>query len=342
MQLHQIYIGDLVSKSSRNFRRLRLHGDFTVEWYDMAQKISDLRVVATSSAVSLADVTLNALIGWVTGSTVMFSQALQGLSDLTTGGLLLNGVRNSKKIADDRYQFGYGRELFFWVLMAGLLMFLGTGAVSVYLGYQQFVQPHQLDNAYLAIGFLLFGTVTNGYAFSLSVKRLRQTRPQANWWWQLRHSSIVETKATLLVDFLGTVAAIMGLIALLAYALTGNAKFDGLGSIAIGLAMMVASTYLIRDVRSLIVGRSVDGQTSRAIISATKSVQGVEDVLDLRTMYLGSGRLLVIIEVHLEDNFTTDQIEAVTDIIKGSIQAKVPEARHIQVEIETPEGESLS
>lgn len=307
----------------------------------MPKKISDLRVVATSSAVSLADVTLNLLAGFITGSSVMFSQALQGLSDLTTGGLLLNGVKKSTKTADTRYQFGYGREVFFWVLMAGLLMFLGTGTVSLYLGYRQLVQPNPLESEYLAIGLLLFGTITNGYALSLSIKRLRQTHPQANWWWQLRHSSIVETKATLLIDFLGTTAAVLGLTALLAYAFTGNARFDGLGSVAIGLAMMVASVLLIRDVRSLIVGRSVDEQTAAEIVSAAQSVDGVNTVLDLRTMYLGSGRLLVIIEVHLADDLTTNQIETITDRIKGRVQARIPAAHHIQVEIETPDGESL-
>lgn len=307
----------------------------------MPGKLSDLRVVATSSAVSLADVLLNAVAGWLTGSTVLLSQALQGLSDLTTGGLLLNGVKRSKRKADTKYQFGYGREVFFWVLMAGLLMFLGTGAISLYLGYRQFVDPHPLENEYLAIGLLLFGTATNGYALSLSIKRLRQTHPQANWWWQLRHSSIVETKATLLIDFLGTVAAVLGLAALTAYAVSDNARFDGLGSIAIGLSMMIASVFLIKDVRSLIVGRSVDDESARAIIAAAEAVDGVRDVLDLRTMYLGSGKILVILEVHLDDHFTTAQIEVITDTVKSSIQRTIPEVQHIQVEIETPGGGGL-
>lgn len=304
----------------------------------MAHKLSDLRVVATSSVVSLADVLLNAAAAWATGSTVLLSQALQGLSDLTTGGLLLNGVRKSNKKADTKFQFGYGREVFFWVLMAGLLMFLGTGSLSVYLGFRQFTDPHELSNVSLAIGLLIFGTITNGYALSLSIKRMRQTHPETTWWWQLRHSSIVETKATMLIDFLGTIAAVLGLVALLAYAMTGNARFDGLGSMAIGLSMMIASTYLIRDVRSLIVGRAVDEQSAGIIIGAAKSVPGVEDVLDLRTMYLGSGKILVIIEVHVEDELTTEKIEALTDAVKNSIQRNIPEAQHIQVEVETPEG----
>lgn len=308
----------------------------------MSKKLSDLRVVLTSSVVSLADVSLNIIVGLITGSTVILSQALQGLSDLATSGLLLVGVMRSRKASDEKFQFGYGREIFFWVIMAGLLMFLGTGAASVYLGYQQFVSPGAVDNIYLAIGLLIFGIATNGYALSLSVKRLQQNHPGASRRWQLRHSSVVETKTTLLVDFLGTAAAIFGLIALIALVITGDTRFDGVGSIVIGLTMMVASIYLIRDVRSLIVGRSVDSMLAQKIMSITKRVHGVNDVLDLRTMYLGSGQLLVIIEVHIADNHDTDSIEKIIDTIKQNVSEQIPEARHIQVEVETPDSEMTS
>jgi cation diffusion facilitator family transporter len=305
----------------------------------MVRKLSDFRVVATSSAVSLADVILNTVVGVITGSTVLMSQALQGMSDLTTGALLLVGVKRSKRSADAKYQFGYGREIFFWVLMAGLLMFLGTGSLSFYLGYRQLVSPGVVENDYLAVGLLVFNALSNGYALSLSIKRLRQTHSKASWWWQLQHSSIVETKATLLVDFLGTAAALLGLIALLLYVITGDIRFDGLGAMAIGLVMMAASIFLIRDVRSLIVGRSVDDQLAQNIIGLAKSIPGVNDVLDLRTMYLGSGQLLIIIEVHIQDHIDTDRIEQIIDSIKHKVHSEIPEAHHIQVEVETPDGE---
>ena len=110
----------------------------------MSKQISDLRVVATSALVSVSDVVLNIVIAIVTGSTVMLSQALQGVSDLVTGAILFFGVKRSRRSADVNFQFGYGREVFFWVLVAGIVMFVGTGGISLYLGYKQFVNPSQL------------------------------------------------------------------------------------------------------------------------------------------------------------------------------------------------------
>lgn len=304
--------------------------------------ISDLRVVSTSLAVSVSDVVLNVVVAFFTGSTVMLSQALQGLSDLLTGGILFLGVRRSRRKADSRYQFGYGREVFFWVLLAGIIMFLGTGAASVYLGYSQVADPTAVSNVWLALAMLTFGFATNGYSFSLSVKRLHRLHPGVSWLHQLLRSSVVETKATFLIDFLGTFAAFMGLIALLIYTVTGNPIYDGLGSISIGLGMMFVAVLLVRDVRDLIVGKAVEPEVSQRIIDAAQSVAGINSVLDLRTMYLGSARILVILEVHLHDTLTTDQIEKIIDNVKHIVQKNVPEVHHIQVEVETPDNETAS
>lgn len=300
-------------------------------------KISDFRVVVTSFVVSLSDVTLNLLVALLTGSTVMLSQALQGFSDLITGGILYVGVRRSKQHSDEEFQFGYGREVFFWVLIAGIVMFGGTGAASVYLGYQEVINPTPIENVWLALMMLCLGITTNAYAFHLSLKRLRERGGGNGWWEHLVASSLVETKATFVIDFLGTLAAAVGLLSLTLFAFTGVDELDGLGSIIIGSLMMIAALLLIRDVRDLIVGRSVDKQTTRQIIAAARAVKGVNEVLDIRTMYLGSERLLVILEVHVQDGLETDTIERLTDNVKNEVKKLVPIAHHIQVEIETPE-----
>lgn len=94
---------------------------------------------------------------------------------------------------------------------------------------------------------------------------------------------------------------------------------------------------LVRDVHDLIVGKAVDPATSQEIINAALSIKGVNEVLDLRTMYLGSERLLVVLEVHIEDDRSTDEIEKITDNIKHVVHEHIPIVGHIQVEIETPD-----
>ncbi len=301
--------------------------------------LSDVRVVGTSFVVSIMDVVFNFAIAIITGSTVMLAQGLQGLSDLITGGMLYFGVKRSKRSPTHKYQFGFGREVFFWVLMAGILMFIGTGGLSFYFGLQQFRFPQPIESVGLAFAMLTIGITANGYALSLSIRRLKHLHHRTGWWQQLRRSSVAETKATFLIDMLGTSSAILGFIALLVFAATNNPQFDGLGSMVIGVSMMAMSLLLMRDVRDLIVGRAVEPDVAQRIIGAAQSVPGVQSILDLRTMYLGSASILVILEVHLRDGLDTDEIEAITDNVKEVVQENIPEVHHIQVEIETPDHE---
>jgi cation diffusion facilitator family transporter len=307
----------------------------------MSKNLTDTKVVLTTLGVSGADATFNLIVGLLSGSTVMLAQALQGITDFITASFLYVGVKRSRRKADLEYQFGYGREIFFWVMVSGFLMFLGAGGLSVYMGYRQIVHPEPIDRLPLAFLSLTFALITNVYALTLSIRRLHASDKKSSWRRQLVRSSIVETKATLLIDFTGSVAATFGFIALIIYATTGNELFDGLGSIAIGLALMVASALLIRDVRDFLIGRSVDHTVAKQIKRTAVSVDGISAVLDLRTMYLGSNKLLVIIEVHVQDGLDTDQIEAIMDKVKQKVQARIPEVHHIQVEVETPDDDFL-
>ncbi len=303
----------------------------------MKKAISDIRVVVTSLAVSVFDVALSFGAAIVTGSTVMIAQGLQGLSDLVTAGVLYQGVRRSHKKPDSLYQFGFGREVFFWVLMAGIVMFVGTGGMSVYFGYQQVVDPQPVDNIWLAFVLLVVAFISNGYAFLLSLFRLNKLDPDRRWYHQLIHSSVAETKATFLIDFLGTISALFGVVALALFVVTGNEQFDGVGGMVIGVGMMGVALVLINDMRSLMVGRAVDPKMAERITTSALSVKGVLSVLDLRTMYLGSAKMLVILEIHAQDDLVTDEIEQLIDSVKDTIQADIPEVHHIQVELETPD-----
>jgi cation diffusion facilitator family transporter len=266
----------------------------------------------------------------------MLAETLQGVADLLTSSLLLFGMRRAGRRANRHYRFGHGRELFFWVLMAGMAMLVLTATLSVWFGIQRMLKPEPITHVWLAYLALGIGLTTNGYALSLSIRRLHGAHVGPNMWHRFRHSSLIETKATLVLDLLGVVASVFGLIALLAYHFTGTSIFDGLGSVMIGLATAVLSTMLIGAVKDLLVGHSATSDIEELIRKAALEVDGVERVLDLRTMYLGSERLLVNIEVHMRGGLETREIEGLIDDVKRRIKRRAPIVSHIQVELETP------
>ncbi|HET6622802.1 MAG TPA: cation transporter, partial [Candidatus Saccharimonadales bacterium] len=117
----------------------------------MSKQLRDTEVVAVSFSVSFIDVIINLAVALLTGSAVMLAQMFQGLSDLITAAFLYHGVRVSKRGRDERHDFGYGREVYFWVMVSAFFMFFGTGLLSFYFGYRQFSQPEHVSNGWLAL-----------------------------------------------------------------------------------------------------------------------------------------------------------------------------------------------
>ena len=301
------------------------------------KKISAKTVIVASFLVDVLDIVLSVFVSVVTGSVIMLTEALEGVSDLTSSGLLLIGLKRSTQKADRSHPFGYGREIYFWTLLAALVMFGVTSTVSIYFGWQRIVNPHPVENLYLAQIVLLIAFFSNGYAFFLSYKRLLKKRSFNQIVKIFYKSSLVETKTTFILDLMGTIASFLGMVALVIYRLTGDVRFDGIGAVVIGVALSFLALLLVMGIRDLLVGRSASRETEEKIKKAALMVEEVNEVLDLKTLHVGSEKLLVNLEVHMKNNLDTDEIEKLMDEIKERIQREVPSVKYIQVELETPD-----
>jgi divalent metal cation (Fe/Co/Zn/Cd) transporter len=151
------------------------------------------------------------------------------------------------------------------------------------------------------------------------------------------NSDAVTTKNALVLDLMGTTAASSGLVSLVLYQLVGERRFDGLGAMMIGVTTAILAFVLIIGIKRLLVGERAAPEVEEKIRTATLSVQQVREIVDLRTMQIGPDKLLVNIDVHMKDQLTTDDLEALIDKIKKRIREKVSSVRYVQVELETPE-----
>jgi len=267
----------------------------------------------------------------------MLTESLEGVSDLVSSGLLLIGLKRSTRREDRAHPFGYGREIYFWTLLAALIMFGVTSSVSIYLGWERFLHPHPVKDVILAQIVLLITLFTNGYAFYLSYRRLLKKR---GWRQIIRifyRSSLVETKTTFILDLMGSMASLVGTIALLIYVITGDIRFDGIGAMAIGIMLAFLAFLLLMGIRDLLVGKSASPETEAKIRDAALEIDEVKEVLDLKTLHVGSEKLLVNLEVNMDDDLSTHALEKLMDKVKDRIQLEVPSVKYIQVELETPD-----
>lgn len=301
-----------------------------------SDRFSDEKVVKTSVKVDVFDILLNGAIAAITGSVVMLAKTFQSASDFIVDGLSYIGTKCSKRPPTEKHPFGFGRELYIWSLFATLIMFLFMTGLSFYFGLQQFINPEPIERVYFIFFILSVSLAANGYAFSLDFRRISQGKP----FWKIRQalseSTFLETKITFISDLMGTLAAAFGLAAIILFEKTGHLWFDGLGAMVIGLLMAFSSVWLFKNVRDFIIGVSASEETKSLIKKAALEVDGVENVLDLKAVVIGSNRLLVNLEIHVRSGLMTEEIEKLIDKVKAGIKQMVPSAYHIQVELETP------
>ena len=300
------------------------------------QRITTKKVIVTSVAVDVIDVILNFSIAVLSGSVVMMTQVLEGVSDLASSGLLLIGFNRSLQKEDKNHPFGYGTEIYFWSFLSAVIMFGLTSTISFYFGWQRFFHPQPIRDIYVAVIILILTFFTNGYAFFISLRRLLKERPLKHILRIFYRSSLIETKTVFILDLMGTSASLLGSISLGIYILTGDMRFDGLGAMIIGIVLAVFSLFLVTGIRELLIGKRASAQTEEKIRQAALEVTEVEEVLGIKTLHIGTEKLLVDLDVHMQSKLGTRELERLMDKIKDKIRKKVPSAKYIQVELETP------
>jgi cation diffusion facilitator family transporter len=296
------------------------------------KRISAIRTVTTSFFVDLADIIINVIVMLITGSVVMLAEALEGGSDLVASAALLIGLKISKKRADKRHAFGYGKALFSWTLISAIIMLVFAASLSFYFGLKRFLDPEEIRSIFLAYAALCISIVSNGYSLTLSTRRLLHKEDLKNIIRVFLKSTHVETKNTFILDFTGTAAAVMGMISLVIYQLAGIQSFDGLGGMLIGLLIGFSSVVLIRGVKHYLIGKSAPSELKKKIKQAALQVNGVAGIVELDTMYIGSEKLLVHLDISIKNARNVREIEAIVEKVKELVKKEVPIADSIQIE----------
>ncbi len=267
----------------------------------------------------------------LTGAASLLAEAIHSLADTGNQGLLLLGGRRARRAPDDEHPFGYGSERYFWSFVVALVLFSLGGLFALFEGIEKFIHPHDLESPAIALLIL-------GVAFVLEAASLRTARREAlpargssSWWTFIHHSKSPELPVVLLEDS----AALFGLgcatVGVSLSWITGDGRFDGAGSIAIGLLLVVIAIVLATEMRSLLIGESASPAQQDAIRMAIGDGPEVERIIHIRTLHIGPEELLVGTKVALTAT-SIDVLAAAIDTVEARIRAAVPIARVIYIE----------
>jgi cation diffusion facilitator family transporter len=307
----------------------------------MAGHGSNKVIYAALAGNSLIAITKFAAAAY-TGSSAMLSEAIHSLVDTGNQGLLLIGIKRSKRPADDAHPFGYGTEVYFWAFVVAIMIF-GVGAgVSLYEGYQKILHPHEITNPMVNYVVLGLAMIFEAAAWWVAYREFEKTRGRRNLIDAVRRSKDPTVFTVLFEDsaaMLGLIVAMVG-ISLAQY--TGIREMDGYASVGIGLILAGTAALLAYETKGLIIGEAASSNLVAGVRRIAVSASGVRRINELRTMHMGPNDILVAISLDFADAMPAGEVERTISKLEVDIKTQFPDVRRVFAEIQSEAGHAAS
>lgn len=290
------------------------------------------RAIVAALLANFAIAVAKFIAAFFTLSSAMLAEGVHSLADTGNQGLLLLGGRKSRRVADDKHPFGYGRERFIYAFIVSIILFSVGGLFSLNEGINKIQHPHDLEFAWVAVTVLVFAIIAESFSFRTAIRESNHVRGEQSWIEFIRHSKSPELPVVLLEDFAALIGLILALGGVGLTILTGNAVFDAVGTIAIGVLLILVAIVLGMETKSLLVGEGASVGDASKIRDAINADKEVEALIHMKTLYLGPDELLVGAKVAFAKSKKLVDVAASINSLEASIRAAVPAARVIYIE----------
>ena len=259
-----------------------------------------------------------------TGSTAMLAEATHSLADCGNQGLLLLGLKRAKQPPSPDYPLGHGRAIYFWSFIVALILFSVGGLFSIYEGVHKLSSHEPINAPLLAIGILVFSLIAEAFSLYGCLREVNKVRGQCNLWRWFRESRQSELIVVLGEDIAALLGLAFALIAIVVAVVTGNPMYDALGSIMIGVLLIVVAIGIGWEVKGLLIGESAEPTEQEAIRQFIASHPRVEQVLNLITLQLGQ-ELMVAVKAKMRESQSAgtliDDINATEEALRAAFPA---------------------
>ena len=270
----------------------------------------------------------------MTGSSAMLSEGIHSLVDTGNQLLLLYGLKQAAKPADEEFPFGHGKEIYFWSFIVAILIFALGGGISIYEGFKHLSNPEPINNPLINYVVLSLAMIFEGAAWMFAFKEFKRVKGK----WGYVDAINRAKDPTIFVVLFEDTAAMLGLaVAFAGVALsqiTGILIFDSIASILIGLILIGTSIWLAYETKSLLIGESASKGTIKGIREILKDIDSIDHVNEVLTMHMGPDFILANISVDFDDAKTADDIENIVATIDETIKQEFPQIKRVFIEAE--------
>jgi cation diffusion facilitator family transporter len=260
----------------------------------MSHGADSVKSILFALCANLAIAVSKLIAAAVTGSGSMMAESIHSLADSGNQLLLLLGIKRAKRPPTPDYPLGYGKAVYFWSFIVALMLFSMGGVFSIYEGFHKLHHPESLNFPYIAIGVLLFSIIAESVSMwgcLREVNKERRGRTLKQWFQETRQSD-------LLVVFGEDLAALLGLfvalIAIILTVITGNSAYDAMGSIFIGILLVVIALVIGIEVKALLIGQSIEPEQRVLMLEFLQNRDEIDQVFSLLTLQLGKDVMVAV------------------------------------------------
>jgi cation diffusion facilitator family transporter len=295
-------------------------------------------VVVKALAANLGIAIAKFVAAFISRSASMLAEAVHSLADSGNQVFLLLGMRKSERHEDAIHEFGYAAERYFWAFIVAVSLFTIGATFSLYEGIHKVLHPGGPMGS-RTVAYVVLGVSIALELFSLSAALAEFRHIKAGR--SLKQTIDEARDAVVIVVLFEDVAALVGLVSafagLLLTQLTGNAVWDGVGSIIVGITLFGVAAFLARKTKSLLIGQSVTPTQRATIVELVSATAGVEKLVHVRTMHLGPEEVLLGMKIAVAPGTTAAEVSTLVDGIEVKLRAALPILKRIYVELASPD-----
>ncbi|TFB62247.1 cation diffusion facilitator family transporter [Cryobacterium sp. Hz7] len=278
-------------------------------------------------------IAITKFVAWAfSGSSSMLAEGVHSLADSGNQVLLLVGGRKAKQEADKEHPFGYGRERYVYAFVVSIILFSVGGVFSLYEGVRKLQDPHPLDVPWLPIVVLLVAMGLKSFSLRTAIQESNLVRGNQSWVQFVRHAKAPELPVVLLEDIAALAGLVFAFLAVGLTIITGEPVWDAIGTLFIGVLLVLVAVVLGVETKSLLVGEGAGKTDAAAIERAILAGPETRKIIHLKTLYLGPDELLVAAKIAFEADSHFSDVAAGINTVETRIREAVPAARVIYLE----------
>ena len=268
----------------------------------------------------------------ITGSASLLAESVHSVADSGNQALLLIGRVRARREQTEEHPFGYGAERYVYAFIVAVVMFVVGAVFSLYEGVSRIMHPEEVLSPAVAFSVLGVAIALEAFSFRTAIRESNLSRGRSGWRDFIRHAKAPELPAVLLEDFAALIGLGLALIAVTLSTVTADGRWDGAGSVAIGLLLGCVAVVLATEMKSLLLGESGSQEANHAIVAAIERTSPFDRVIHLRTLHVGPDSLLVAAKVAVRRGEVAEAIAAGIDEAEQRIRSAVPIAGLIYLE----------